>query len=137
MNNNQNPIQNPVQHEPIRINRFRVIFPEQFNHLSYMVSFSNRPSWYNNQWDVIQITFNDVIAPSTKMFLYNLKNWIRDNTCEIKIEDLDPTGTVVSRWVITFNYYQTNFNFGFNDYQNDGTQQLSLSFRPITCVLEI
>jgi hypothetical protein len=132
--NNENPI--PLELEPIRINRFRVVFPEQFNFLSSMVRYCDRPIYHNNEWNSMVIIFRDVIAPSTKQNLYDLKEYLQDNICTIQIEDFDPVGFVVSRWNISFNLYHTNFNFGFNDYGNDGIQEISLSFRPLTCVLE-
>lgn len=131
--NNENAI--PLELEPIRINRFRVVFPEQFNFLSSMVRYCDRPIYHNNEWDSMVIIFRDVIAPSTKQNLYDLKEYLQDNICTIQIEDLDPVGLVVSRWSISFNLYHTNFNFGFNDYGNDGIQEISLSFRPLTCIL--
>jgi hypothetical protein len=54
---------------------------------------------------------------------------------EFKINSLDSTGGVVEQWVIRVENVLT-INFGELDYKNDSFQELTLTVKPLDCVLE-
>jgi hypothetical protein len=124
--------------EPMRQNRFLVTFPEIFNISPYLVKMTSRPSaTFNNglvTWDDIQFTLYDPISPSTSQRIYELiDEQIFYNPLVIKLQMLDPLGTVVSDWSIwgTIN----SVDFGDLDYSSDELADVTLNMSVSNVVL--
>ena len=136
----------PLQFEPLRKNRWVLRFPSDIGISEWMLQSASRPSIeqknteieflntstfvvgrYN--WSDINVTFRDVIAPSTSQALME---WIR--LCsesvtgrqgyaagykrDLELEMLDPTGTAVQKWVLK-NCWISTSNFGELQYSDD------------------
>lgn len=120
----------PIPHEPMLQNRFLVRFPERLGISEYMVKSTSRPSCtFNNgmmQWDDMTLTFYDPVSPSVAQPLFQLMNDQELNrNLEVKIEMLDPTGVVVSRWSVYG--FLSEINFGDLDYEDDSVTEISLT----------
>ena len=136
----------PLQFEPLRKNRWVLRFPSDIGISEWMLQSASRPSIeqknteieflntstfvvgrYN--WSDINVTFRDVIAPSTSQALME---WIR--LCsesvtgrqgyaagykrDLELEMLDPTGVAVQNWVLK-NFWISTSNFGELQYSDD------------------
>ena len=136
----------PLQFEPLRKNRWVLRFPSDIGISEWMLQSASRPSIeqknteiefintstfvvgrYN--WSDINVTFRDVIAPSTSQALME---WIR--LCsesvtgrqgyaagykrDLELEMLDPTGVAVHKWVLK-NCWISTSNFGELQYSDD------------------
>jgi hypothetical protein len=120
----------PLQYEPMRQNRFLIVFPENTNIPSHLVRSGCRPSCSVNngimRWDDMEITFYDPIAPSTQqIFVDMIRNNTIHNIMDVKINMLDPTGVVVSEWAI--NGFISSINFGELDYSSDLSCEVSIT----------
>ena len=96
-----------IVYEPMKKNRFLVIFPKQFGYLeSFCVSSTQRPSWeMPNGWCDITIRLMDLVSHSTTKRLWDFIRWQeketnRETALLFVIESLDPTGLVIERWEI-------------------------------------
>lgn len=133
------PLRMPLPFEPMRQNHFLVKFPDRLGIEEYMVRSTSMPSCsFNNgiiQWNDMSFTFYDPIAPSTAQPLFNL---IRDQelnrNLEVKIEMLDSTGAVVSRWSVYG--FLREVNFGTLDYENNDFTELTMILCVYHAVLE-
>ena len=136
----------PLQFEPLRKNRWVLRFPSDIGISEWMLQSASRPSIeqknteieflntstfvvgrYN--WSDINVTFRDVIAPSTSQALME---WIR--LCsesvtgrqgyaagykrDLELEMLDHTGVAVQKWVLK-NCWISTSNFGELQYSDD------------------
>ena len=136
----------PLQFEPLRKNRWVLRFPSDIGISEWMLQSASRPSIeqknteieflntstfvvgrYN--WSDINVTFRDVIAPSTSQALME---WIR--LCsesvtgrqgyaagykrDLELEMLDPTCVAVQKWVLKKCWISTS-NFGELQYSDD------------------
>lgn len=136
----------PLQFEPLRKNRWVLRFPSDIGISEWMLQSASRPSIeqknteieflntstfvvgrYN--WSDINVTFRDVIAPSTSQALME---WIR--LCsesvtgrqgyaagykrDLELEMLDPTCVAVQKWVLK-NCWISTSNFGELQYSDD------------------
>ena len=136
----------PLQFEPLRKNRWVLRFPSDIGISEWMLQSASRPSIeqknteieflntstfvvgrYN--WSDINVTFRDVIAPSTSQALME---WIR--LCsesvtgrqgyaagykrDLELEMLDPTGVAVQKGVLK-NCWISTSNFGELQYSDD------------------
>lgn len=136
----------PLQFEPLRKNRWVLRFPSDIGISEWMLQSASRPTIeqknteieflntstfvvgrYN--WSDINVTFRDVIAPSTSQALME---WIR--LCsesvtgrqgyaagykrDLELEMLDPTGVAVQKWVLK-NCWILTSNFGELQYSDD------------------
>lgn len=139
-------IKMPLQFEPLRKNRWVMRFPSDLGISEWMVSSSARPTitinnteipFFNTStfvagrynWNDIQVTFRDPIAPSASQALME---WIR--LCsesatgrqgyaagykrDIELEMCDPTGVSVQKWILK-NAWISQANFGNLDYSQD------------------
>lgn len=117
--------------EPMRQNRFLITFPENFGiPPSYLVRSASRLSCSINngvmRWDDMEIKFADPINPSIQHIFFDM---IRDHTIvnvmDIKIQMLDPVGSIVSEWVV--NGFISEVNFGEVDYSNDSITEVGIT----------
>lgn len=150
-------IKMPLNYEPLRRNRFLFRFPADLGIMEWWVESGNRPSinqkdteiqflntstWVVGRytWDTIEITFRDPIGPSASQAIME---WVRLHSesvtgrqgyaagykRDVEIEMLDPTGVVVSKWILK-NTMLTNVKFGELNYSSDelATIQCTLRF---------
>ena len=152
----------PLEYEPLRKNRFLVRFPSDLGIQTWWVSNASRPTITNNEteipfintstwvvgryiWETINITLRDPIGPSASQAIME---WIRlasesvtgrqgyavSYKRDVIIEMLDPTGTVVSQWILK-NVQPNVANFGELSYDDDGLATIELTLRPEYCIL--
>ena len=152
----------PLEYEPLRKNRFLVRFPSDLGIQTWWVSNASRPTITQNAveipfintstwvigrylWEEISITLRDPIGPSASQAVME---WIRLSSESVTgrqgyaiaykrdclIEMLDPTGTVVSQWLLK-NVQLNVANFSELAYDDDGLAQIELTLRPDYCIL--
>lgn len=132
---------NILQYEPKRINRFLVEFPEIFDISYYAVSKADKPKFINQRWANIKIEFFDFIAPSTSQRLQEiilfLKQDIRneeEGLFTIKLKTTDPVAEVIELWDVHVDEV-VEINFGTLDYSNDEIQKPYIIVKPKNCIL--
>lgn len=152
----------PVEYEPLRKNRFLMRFPSDLGIQEWWVESASRPNisqreteiaflntstWVVGRytWEVIQITLRDPIGPSASQAVME---WVRLHSesvtgrqgyavaykRDIILEMLDPTGTVVSQWILK-NCQVNTVNFGDLSYSDDGLASITMQIRPQYCIL--
>ena len=152
----------PVPYEPKRKNRFIMKFPSDLGIEEWIVSSAARPSITINeveipflntktfvagqfQWETIDVTFRDPIAPSSSQALME---WVRLHAesvtgrmgyaagfkKNIDLELLDPTGVVVEKWIMQGTFL-TDVNFDSLGYSDDGLATITATLRPDRCIL--
>ena len=140
-------IKMPLDYEPQRQNRWLMRFPSDLGIQEWWLEKASRPKitqsdveipFLNSlthvvgkyKWDSIQVPFRDPIGPSASQAIME---WVRLHSesvtgrqgyaCgykrDVEIEMLDPTGVVVSKWILK-NVMLTEVNFGSLDYSQDG-----------------
>lgn len=155
-------IKMPLEYEPLRKNRFLLRFPSDLGIQECWVASTSRPTitmgateipfmntstWvvgrYN--WEEIHVTLRDPIGPSASQAVME---WVRLCTesasgrqgyavsykRDLVLEMLDPTGTVVSQWVIK-NAFITSASGGDLAYDDDALSTWDLTLRPDYCIL--
>lgn len=129
----------PPPFEPMRRNRFLVTFPESFNISPYFVHQVNRPSMRMNfnglhEWDDIEITLHDPIAPSLSQNIFELMNSdVIHQPMTFLIQMLDPVGTVVSEWSIWGRV--SEINYGMLDYSDDSLSEIKMTISVSNAIL--
>lgn len=153
----------PINNEPLRQNRFLLIFPSDLGIQEYWVSTAQRPTInitkteipflntssyvagrYN--WNPINVTFRDFIGPSTSQAVME---WVR--LCaesvtgrmgyaagymrDIELQMLDPTGVVASSWLLKDCMLADTIGFGQLSYNSSELAEVTLSIQPRYCVL--
>ena len=147
----------PLNYEPLRRNRWLFRFPADLGIQEWWMKSAARPHITQNpveipflntstfvvgryKWDPISITLNDPIGPSASQAIME---WVRLHSesvtgrqgyaagykRDVELEMLDPTGVVVSKWILK-NCFLTDVNFGDLDYNGDdlATIQCNLQF---------
>lgn len=145
-------IKMPLEYEPLRQNRWLMRFPSDLGIMEWMLSKASRPSIKQNdvsidflntkthvigkyEWESISVTFRDPIGPSASQAVME---WVRLHSesvtgrqgyaCgykrDVEIEMLDPTGVVVSKWILK-NTMMTDVKFGDLDYSSDGLAEIT------------
>jgi hypothetical protein len=150
-------IKSPVEYEPLRKNRFLLRFPSDLGIQEWWVASASRPTitqgeteipflntsnWVVGRyvWESLSVTLRDPIGPSASQAVME---WVRLHSESVTgrqgyavaykrdliLEMLDPTGVVVSKWVLK-NVMVVNANFGDLDYGQDdlATIQLTIAF---------
>ena len=146
----------PVPYEPKRKNRFIMKFPSDLGIAEWIISSTARPSITINeveipflntktfvagqfQWETIDVTFRDPIAPSSSQALME---WVRLHAesvtgrmgyaagykKKVDLFMLDPTGAIVENWELRGTFL-TNVNFGDLDYSGDDLADVSATLR--------
>ena len=136
-NSHQNGIFIPA-FEPMRQNRFLVIFPEVFNISPYLVRMASRPSaTFNNglvTWDDINFTLYDPISQSTSGRIYELMGaQLLYNPLVIKLQMLGPVGDIISDWSIWGRF--NSVDFGDLDYSSDELANVTLNMSVSNVIL--
>ena len=152
----------PLHYEPLRKNRWIMRFPADLGIQEWWLKSASRPSITQNEteiqflntstwvvgrylWDTIDITMRDPIGPSASQAVME---WVRLHSesvtgrqgyaagykRDIELEMLDPSGVVVSKWIIK-NAMLTNVRFGDLDYGNDDLAEITATIRMDYCVL--
>lgn len=146
----------PLQFEPLRKNRFVFRFPSDLGIQEWFISAGSLPSidqsvteipFLNTStyvlgryvWKPISITLRQLIGPSTAQAVME---WIRLSSesvtgrqgyaagykRNVEINMLDPTGVVVSKWILV-NTMTTTSNFGQLDYSSSDLATIELGLQ--------
>lgn len=146
----------PLNYEPLRQNRWLLRFPADLGIQEWWLSSAKRPSIKQNAteipflntstyvvgrytWDEMQVTLRDPIGPSASQAIME---WIRLHSesvtgrqgyaagykRDVELEMLDPTGVVVSKWILK-NTMCTNSDFGNLDYKTDDLATITITLR--------
>ena len=146
----------PLQFEPLRKNRWLFRFPADLGIQEWWLSSASRPSitqeetpipFINTstyvvgryQWEQINVTFRDPIGPSASQAIME---WVRLQSesvtgrqgyaagykRDVELEMLDPTGVVVSKWILK-NCMVTEADFGGLDYSQDDLATITLTIQ--------
>ncbi len=152
----------PIEYEPLRKNRFLLRFPSDLGIQSWWVASASRPTitmgetqipfintstWVVGRyiWEQLSVTLRDPIGPSASQAVME---WIRLASESVTgrqgyavaykrdliLEMLDPTGVVVSQWIIK-NAMPVVGNFGDLSYDDDALATIELTIRPDYCIL--
>jgi hypothetical protein len=156
-------IKMPLVYEPLRENRFLLRFPSDLGIQEWWVSKAGRPKIKMNEqeipflntstwvvgrytWELISVTLRETIGPSTSQAVME---WVRlhsesvtgrqgyaagyKRNCELEM--LDPTGVVVSKWILVNCMISGDVTFSALDYSQNGLATIDFSLRPDYCVL--
>lgn len=155
-------IKAPVTYELLRKNRFLLRFPSDLGIQEWWVSSCSRPNIKQSaveipfmntsnyvigryNWEEINVTLRDPIGPSASQAVME---WVRLHSesatgrqgyavaykRDLILEMLDPTGTVISQWIIK-EAMLTSVKFSELDYSGDEIATIELSLRPFYCIL--
>lgn len=152
----------PIDQEPKRNNRFTLEFPTELGIESFLVKTSGKPSLTINEtelpymntstwvagrsvWQPIEITFIDVIGPSTTQKIMEWINLHFETATgrmgyaigykkNLSLKALDPTGIEVEKWSL-IGCMVTNVGFGNYDYSSDDIAEVSITIRMDKCLL--
>lgn len=155
-------IKAPVEYEPLRKNRFLLRFPSDLGIQEWWIASTARPTITQNEteipflntsnwvigryvWDQMNIVLRDPIGPSASQAVME---WVRLHSesatgrqgyavaykRDLILEMLDPTGTVVSQWVIK-SAMIISAGFGDLSYNDDSLAEINLTIRPQYCIL--
>jgi len=151
----------PVDQEPKRNNRFQLDFPTELGIDSFVVKTSGKPSLQINEtempymnsstwvagrsiWQPIDITFIDVIGPSTSQKIMEWVNLHFETATgrmgyaigykkNLVLSSLDPTGEQVEKWTLV-GCMITNVGFGSFDYSSDDVAEVTITVRMDKCL---
>lgn len=146
----------PLNYEPLRKNRWLLRFPADLGIQEWWCATAKRPTikqegkdipFLNTStyvvgrytWDEMQVTLRDPIGPSASQAVME---WVRLHSesvtgrqgyaagykRDVELEMLDPTGVVVSKWILK-NTMCTSADFGDLDYSQDNLATITMSLR--------
>lgn len=152
----------PTEQEPKRVNRFVLEFPSELGIESFLVQTSGKPkleiapveiqymnssTWVAGRsvWGSIDVTFLDVIGPSTTQ---KIMEWVRLHfetatgrmgyaigyKKNLVLKALDPTGADVEKWTLV-GCMITSAEFGEYDYGSDDISKVNITIQPDKCLL--
>jgi len=152
----------PIEQEPKRKNRFALEFPTELGIDQFIVQTSGKPklninsveipymntsTWVAGRsvWQAIDVTFIDVIGPSTTQ---KLMEWIRLHfesatgrmgyavgyKKNLVLKALDPTGIEIEKWTLVGSMI-TNIDFGGFDYSDDALADITITIQMDRCLL--
>ena len=153
----------PIQYEPLRQNRFIIRFSSDIGVQSWWVSTAQRPKinierkeipFLNTStyvagrytWQPITITLRDPIGPSASQAIME---WIRLHVesvtgrmgyaagymRDVELEMLDPTGVVVSKWILKNCMLGDSTDFGNLSYASSELAEITIQLQPQYCIL--
>ena len=153
----------PIQYEPLRQNRFLLRFHSDLGIQEWWVSTAQRPKiniqktpipFLNTEtyvagrytWQPISITLRDPIGPSASQAIME---WVRLHAesvtgrmgyaagymRDIELEMLDPTGVVVSKWILKNCMLTDNTDFGALNYNSSDLAEITIQLQPQYCIL--
>jgi len=146
----------PLNYEPLRKNRWLLRFPADLGIQEWWCKSAARPKitqegkaieFLNTEtyvvgrykWDEMQVILRDPIGPSASQAVME---WVRLHSesvsgrqgyaagykRDVELEMLDPTGVVVSKWILK-NTMCTSADFGNLDYASDDLSEITLGLR--------
>lgn len=146
----------PLHYEPLRQNRWLFRFPSDLGIMEWWLASASRPTINQDitpipflntstyvvgryEWQEITCTFRDPIGPSASQAIME---WVRLESesatgrqgyaagykRDVEIEMLDPTGVVVSKWILK-NCMLGNVNFGNLDYNSSDLATIEATLR--------
>jgi len=146
----------PLNYEPLRKNRWSLRFPADLGIQEWWLSSASRPSIKQSEkeipflntstwvvgrytWDSIQVKLRDPIGPSASQAVME---WVRLHSesatgrqgyaagykRDVELEMLDPTGVVVSKWILK-NVMIVDAQFGDLDYSQDDIAEITMTLR--------
>ena len=149
-------IKMPLNYEPLKRNRWLFRFPADLGIQEWWLTSASRPSIKQNEtpidflntktwvvgkyeWESINVVLKDPIGPSASQAVME---WIRLHSesvtgrqgyaagykRDVELEMLDPTGVVVSKWILK-NVMCTTANFGDLNYSTDDLADITLTLR--------
>ena len=149
-------IKMPLNYEPLRKNRWLIRFPSDLGIQEWWAESASRPQITQNDveipfintstwvvgrytWETIQVVLRDPIGPSASQAVME---WVRLHSesvtgrqgyaagykRDVEIEMLDPTGVVVSKWILK-NTMCTTANFGDLNYSQDDLATVTITLR--------
>ena len=152
----------PLNYEPLRKNRWLLRFPADLGIQEWWCKTASRPKitqegkaieFLNTEtyvvgrykWNSIQVTLRDPIGPSASQAIME---WVRLHSesvtgrqgyaagykRDVELEMLDPTGVVVSKWILK-NVMITDADFGNLDYSSDDLAEITLTLQMDYCIL--
>jgi hypothetical protein len=152
----------PLNYEPLRKNRWLLRFPADLGIQEWWCKSADRPSikqeaknieFLNTEtyvvgrytWGEIKVSLRDPIGPSASQAVME---WVRLHSesvngrqgyaagykRDVELEMLDPTGVVVSKWILK-NCFISDANFGNLDYSQDDLATIDITLRPDYCIL--
>jgi hypothetical protein len=152
----------PLNYEPLRKNRWLLRFPADLGIQEWWCKSASRPhiqqegkpiEFLNTEtyvvgrykWATIQVTLRDPIGPSASQAVME---WVRLHSesvtgrqgyaagykRDVELEMLDPTGVVVSKWILK-NVMVTDADFGNLDYSSDDLAEITLTLQMDYCIL--
>ena len=155
-------IKSPIEYEPLRKNRFLFRFPSDLGIQEWWIESGSRPKitmgnveipFLNTQtyvigrykWDSVTLKLRDPIGPSASQAIME---WVRLHSesasgrqgyaaaykRDVILEMLDPTGTVVSQWLLK-SCQITEAGFGDISYTDEGLAEISITLQPHYCIL--
>lgn len=152
----------PLQYEPLRENRFLVRFPSDLGIQEWWVKKAERPSmdiksveipflntstWVAGRytWKSMTISLYDPQGPSASQAVMEWIRLVAESVTgrmgyaagykrDLEIEMLDPTGVVVSKWILK-NCMPLGYKGGNLDYNSDGLASIDVSIQMDYCIL--
>ena len=152
----------PLNYEPLRKNRWLLRFPADLGIQEWWCKTASRPKitqegkaieFINTEtyvvgrykWATMQVTLRDPIGPSASQAIME---WVRLHSesvtgrqgyaagykRDVELEMLDPTGVVVSKWILK-NVMITDADFGGLDYSQDDLAEITLTLQADYCIL--
>jgi hypothetical protein len=152
----------PLNYEPLRKNRWLLRFPADLGIQEWWCKSASRPKitqeskaieFINTEtyvvgrykWNSIQVVLRDPIGPSASQAVME---WVRLHSesvtgrqgyaagykRDVELEMLDPTGVVVSKWILK-NCMITEAEFGCLDYSQDDLAEITLNIQMDYCIL--
>lgn len=146
----------PLSYEPLRKNRWLLRFPADLGIQEWWLSNAARPNLQQEEteipflntstyvvgrykWQTIQVTFNDPIGPSASQAIMEWTRLHSESVTgrqgyaagykrDVELEMLDPTGVVVSKWILK-NCFLTDVNFGDLNYQSSDLATIQCTLR--------
>lgn len=146
----------PLNYEPLRQNRWLLRFPSDLGIQEWWLTSAARPTIQQEetqipflntstyvvgryQWQTIEITLRDPIGPSASQAMME---WVRLHSesvtgrqgyaagykRDVELEMLDPTGVVVSKWILK-NTMLTIVNFGQLNYNQSDLATITATLR--------
>lgn len=146
----------PLNYEPLRKNRWLIRFPSDLGLQEWWMSSAARPhikqsdteiQFLNTStyvvgrytWETITVSLRDPIGPSASQAVME---WVRLQSesvtgrqgyaagykRDVEIEMLDPTGVVVSKWILK-NTMCTDVDFGDLQYSSDDLADIKMVLR--------
>ncbi len=154
----------PIQYEPLKNNRWVLIFPDDVGVQPFMLKECQAPKPNNNAvkmsfintetyvkgkttWSTMAIKIRDFIAPSSGQALMEWQRLHHEAASgrdgyavgymkNIYLDMLDPTGVSVRRWRCENCMLSGDIDFGALTYDSDEVVDIAFTIQPQRCILE-